>query len=759
VENYSFSDLITFTRTTNATLVDGTGNVTYAPNNLLVRSEEFNDAAWSKTNSTIAANVTTAPNGTVTADKHVPDNGATIGTGAAETRVQRNPTATLGVNYVFSIYAKAGEYDQVELALISTPSVSAIFSLTSGTVVSGTGASITPVGDGWYRCAIITTASATGALAVRWSAKSSTVSVGDGVSGIFAWGAQLEEVTYQTTPGTYNSTSPPNLFGFTEEFENAAWVKGNSTVTANATVAPDGTTTADKLVENTATGAHQITLQTAFVSGTPYTWSFYVKAAERSVVRVLFPLAAFTSNLTANFDLATGAWRTGSPTPSPGLTLASQDAGNGWYRISATATATASLNQTILLLMVNTPSGTGNYTGDGTSGLFIWGAQLSNSASVDPYVYNPGAAPTTTAYYGPRFDYNPTTLAPLGLLIEEQRVNLATNSEAVGLWAGFTGATASSNVAVAPDGTTTADKLVESATLNSHFVSQTSASVSYTSGTAYVRSCWLKADGRRYASLFLPGSNFAASGRVAIFDLQAGVVQSVESGVTATITPFANSWYRCTASAVANVTSSGHAGGSALFDNTVQGLYTGDGVSGALIWGAQTEAGAFATSYIPTVAATVTRAADIAVMSGSNFSTWYNQSQGTIVANVSTFAPTGSTILSFQDAAGSANNRNQLNVYSPFSATVVGGVTQANIGTNASTTPNMAYAYSTNNFAACANGAAVAVDSTGTVPTTLAYATLGRWDFGSAASLNGHIRSITFYPYRLADFQLQALTS
>jgi hypothetical protein len=243
---------------------------------------------------------------------------------------------------------------------------------------------------------------------------------GNGTSGVFLWGAQLEAVTYQTLPSTYVQTvasayygprfdyNPAtlaargllieeqrvNLFTNSEVFENAAWVKGNSTVTANATVAPDGTTTADKLVENTATGAHQITQQTAFVSGTSYTWSFYVKAAERSVVRVLFPAAAFTSNLTANFDLATGAWRTGSPTPSPALTLASQDAGNGWYRIAATATATASLNQTILLLMVDTPSGTGNYTGNGTSGLFIWGAQLEVGSFATSYI--PTVASTVT---------------------------------------------------------------------------------------------------------------------------------------------------------------------------------------------------------------------------------------------------------------------------------------------------------------------------------------------------------------------------
>jgi hypothetical protein len=185
-----------------------------------------------------------------------------------------------------------------------------------------------------------------------------------------------------------------NLLLYSDQFDNAAWVKGNSTVTANATTSPDGTANADKLVENTATSTHQITQQTAFVSGTTYTWSCFVKAAERSVVRVLFPAAAFTSNLTANFDIATGAWRTASPTPSAALTLTSQAFGNGWYRITASTAATASVNQTILLLMCETPSSTGNYTGDGTSGVFIWGAQLEAGAFATSYI--PTVASTVT---------------------------------------------------------------------------------------------------------------------------------------------------------------------------------------------------------------------------------------------------------------------------------------------------------------------------------------------------------------------------
>jgi len=221
--NYAFADLITFTRSTTATFVGSNGliqtaaidaprfdfdPVTLAPLgilieeqrvNLLLYSAEFDNAGWTKTNSTITANATTAPDGTLAGDKHVPDLAVTMGVGATETRVFQSPSATLGTSYTFTIYAKESEFDQIEFGIIATPTVTARFSLTSGTVISGAGASITPAGNGWYRCTLTVVAGATGALAVRWSAKDSVALVGDGTSGIFVWGAQFEAGAFATS--------------------------------------------------------------------------------------------------------------------------------------------------------------------------------------------------------------------------------------------------------------------------------------------------------------------------------------------------------------------------------------------------------------------------------------------------------------------------------------------------------------------------------------------------------------------------------
>jgi hypothetical protein len=360
----------------------------------------------------------------------------------------------------------------------------------------------------------------------------------------------------------------------------------------------------------------------------------------------------------------------------------------------------------------------------------------------------------------PRFDHNPTTGESLGLLVEEARTNSHLYSEDLSNWGTPNSASVTVDATTAPDGTTTADKLVENTANSGHFLSSLSLDFSYTSGTTYVRSCWLKAGERSIVSLFFPATNFPSTGRTAVFDLATGTVFSAQTGVTASITPFPNGWYRCLIQRAATVTGSGHSGGSALYDSSGVTPYVGDGTSGAFVWGAQLEAGAFPTSYIPTTTATVTRSADVASISGSNFSSWYRQDEGTVFAE---FNPkSGGGAFGFDDTTSNERIRLGHNGTTAGQFVVVDGNTvQASLTTPANsfalnTTGRVAAVYAVNDFTLFANGIVTAApDTSGTLP-TVTQSTIGNAQ--ASTSINGTLRRLCFWPRRLPDSTLQSIT-
>jgi hypothetical protein len=207
----------------------------------------------------------------------------------------------------------------------------------------------------------------------------------------------------------------------------------------------------------------------------------------------------------------------------------------------------------------------------------------------------------------------------LGLLVEEQRTNLFTYSEDFGDASWINNdpsfATKISNTVIAPDGTLTADKIQEATGTVYPFIYK-NASVS--SGVTYTQSYYVKSAGRQwvYVLTFYVGGSYASG---AYFDIVNGVVGNVTAGQTASITPVGNGWFKISVTGVTASVSPAYAGCNPTSDNNVNPIltgYTGDGYSGVYIWGAQLEAGAFPTSYIPTVASQVTRSADSASMTG-----------------------------------------------------------------------------------------------------------------------------------------------
>ena len=358
----------------------------------------------------------------------------------------------------------------------------------------------------------------------------------------------------------------------------------------------------------------------------------------------------------------------------------------------------------------------------------------------------------------PRFDYDPVTLAPRGLLVEEQRTNLLLRSEEFdnASW-GTAQAIITANATTSPDGTADADSIIETTASSAHGVNQTAT----LSAVAYTYSAFVKANGRSWVRLFAfqsgPGSTSVW------FNVSTGVVGTVGAGASnATITNFGNGWYRCAFTFTAVAASASLYVQLATADNGAS-IYTGDGTSGIFVYGAQLEAGAFATSYIPTVASQVTRTADVATITGANFSQWFNAAEGCFVAEADTF-DTAFPVAVAATGSGAGYTTLQLLTTSAPTNSVrfeVGNTTQqADIAASVTSRlgPNKwAGAYAANNFAVSANGGAAVTDTSGTVP-TVSELRLGR-GYNPSSVLNGHIRSIRYWPTRLPNAQLQALTS
>jgi hypothetical protein len=358
----------------------------------------------------------------------------------------------------------------------------------------------------------------------------------------------------------------------------------------------------------------------------------------------------------------------------------------------------------------------------------------------------------TAAIDAPRFDYNPTTLAPLGLLIEEQRANLFTYSEdfANAAWQP-TRASITANTIVAPDGTLTGDKLVEDTTAtNTHSVRQ-----NFTVAVgAYTYSVFAKAGERTILQCARNNSNIDLISHV--FNLVTGVA----TGTGASMTSVGNGWYRCVG--VITVNTAASTGVLFTLNNGSTITYTGDGFSGLFLWGAQLEAGAFPTSYIQTVASQVTRAADVASMTGTNFSDWYNATEGTAYTEAASLATAYlGAIVGFSD--GTINNRLSIRGMTvsnqSTSLGLVSGVTQWSFAFSSQTTAATKFAlgYKVNDIAFTRNAATPLTDASALIP-VVNQLRIGAEGTGTQG-YNGHIRQIVYYPRRLANSELQAITA
>ena len=361
----------TFYRNSTTTRVNKDGQLESWPKNLLSYSQDFSNAAWSKTGITVTHNDTLAPDGTMTADK-------VVFSGANQSINQQILLFNLGV-CAHTIYVKGtpGETIYIEDGYIAIPNVT----------LTGEWQKITWMSDrgsGQYQGLAVGTYNSVTART------------------IWIWGAQLERSFSPTSylPTTtrlnlptidYTDGGPAlllnpertNLVTYSQDFANAAWTKQNSsTVESNKIIAPDGTLTGTQLnvpISGTYSGVY-ITLS---ASSAIYTISFFVKKGTKRWFNIVDPAGQAGR---AWFDLDLGILGT----VAAGYTATMTHVNNGWYRCSLTNTS----SQSIAYTQCGVSDADNSITRSSAGYIYIWGAQAEVGANASSYIPTIGSTVT-----------------------------------------------------------------------------------------------------------------------------------------------------------------------------------------------------------------------------------------------------------------------------------------------------------------------------------------------------------------------------
>jgi hypothetical protein len=174
-----------------------------------------------------------------------------------------------------------------------------------------------------------------------------------------------------------------NLLIYSEQLDNVAWTKTRGSAVSNTAISPDNTLTADSFIEDTtATSSHFFFGSAVTLTiGLTYTFSCYVMANGRNFIAVQGDIGQGNLGGPTGFDLSTGVYTLGTSVTSASIT----NVGSGWYRISVTAVATGINAYAGMALRTSYGTGIQTYTGDGVSGIFIWGSQFERGSTVSSY--------------------------------------------------------------------------------------------------------------------------------------------------------------------------------------------------------------------------------------------------------------------------------------------------------------------------------------------------------------------------------------
>jgi hypothetical protein len=571
---------------------------------------------------------------------------------------------------------------------------------------------------------------------------------------------RASDATRTNSAGEIERT-PWNLQSNSEMFTLSNWTKILTTIVANTITAPNGTLTADTLrstVNGTST-RYRLYGEVNVVSGVTYTGSYYLKKANHRWIQIVAP-NNFNTAAWANFDLEEGV----IGNKGAGVVAIIQSIGDGWYRCSVTGVATATASDTNFNLVLTNNTNSARYPAyistTAEDVCYVWGAQVVEGTDAKPYFA------TTNRQDVPRLDYrnaDGTLNSCPRLLLEPQRTNSIRNSTMVGAVAGSPGTlptnwlnsqTAGLSRQIIGVGTENGLQYIDLrffGTTNTgdgiRIDLETGTSIAAATGQTWAYSLYAK-----LISGTIPTTSF-------FFFERNALGSSVTSGGVAFLPTSTLSRFNSTRTLSGGVT--------VAFVQTSLSITTANATAYDFtirIAAPQMELGAYATTFIPTTTAAVTRLIDVPQKSG--ISSLIGQTEGTIFAEVYISQLQGAVARTFIDI-GSTNNRIFLGFTGGASNTV-----RLQIDTLVNTvrvdfraviasvgTIKVAAAYKNGDCALYVNGVAgTQLENNSFSFTTLSNLVVGQTISGTAL-LNDSIAQAALFTRRLTNAELAAITT
>ena len=503
---------------------------------------------------------------------------------------------------------------------------------------------------------------------------------------------------------------PWNLLEQSNTFATSPWSKSAGTTLTSGQTDPNGGSSAFRIQMSSANNFLASGVFTV-VSGSIYTYTIYIKSntGSNQSFRILDGVRGVA-----------GGVLNGTATTS-------------WQRFEVQITP----NSTSGALQLDNTGGA--YSND----LLIAFSQANLGSTAKPYF------PTTDRLNVPRLTYQNGGGGCPSLLLEKQSTNIITYSEQFdnAAWTKAS-ATVSANSAISPDGTQNADLIYPTSSASNLGAYQFNAGVISVVGTV---SCYVKSAGKNWALL---GTDNTSPYNVS-FDLVNGVVGSVPSGYTATITSVGNGWYRITATF--QIGSSLGYPFIGVADNTNRSV-TADGTNGIYIWGFQAELSSYVTSYINTTSASATRVADACSKTG--ISSLIGQTEGVffVEATIEDISSNHTFLRAGVSSSFSNSIIIEMSAGVIYGVVYVSSVAQCLISSPTQVEGNnvkIALAYKANDFALYINGVQIGTDNSGSVPSSVG----SLWVGNNSATEQTPIKQAVLFKTRLTNAELASLTT